>query len=306
MSNPLTSLREKYCRPANLTERVDHGLFTLEKHAGQGRSLIAHAPRKSLPYPEFDPCGLEQSYCDEKTGAELPVFAVFNLDGSSELHAYIGARRKTSYGATLRLANHLPFNRTQKFLEKINRRNLNAWRVARVGCVLLATLSAFAVALRDGARVLEGAALTSSPRMGGVMVQALGSSGVTFVATLLVTVLLAAGIVNTLFPPQTLSLTATFDGLLPKETREKALQARNLFNQLYLVVDQQTRWESDLLPVPTSALLDPLLIGERREQFRSRYYLIDQFELTQAEDYLRAEFLTEPHTPGCPGSASPS
>jgi hypothetical protein len=41
-------------------------------------------------------------------------------------------------------------------------------------------------------------------------------------------------------------------------------------------------------------LLDPLLIGERRKNFQSRYYLIDQFELTTAEDYLVAEFLKDP------------
>jgi len=41
-------------------------------------------------------------------------------------------------------------------------------------------------------------------------------------------------------------------------------------------------------------LLDPLLIGEKREGFRSRYFLIDQFELTKAEDYLVAEFLRNP------------
>ncbi|HEY0793073.1 MAG TPA: hypothetical protein VGD78_18555 [Chthoniobacterales bacterium] len=293
MSNSLTALSEKHCRPANLTEKVDSGLFTLEKYTRQGRFLVARAPRKNLPYPEFDPSGLNQSYRDEKTGAELPVFAVFNLEGSPELHAYIGARRKTSFGPTLRLANHLPFARTQKFLETLNHRNLNAWRIAGLGCVLLAAAAAVAVALRDGAGLLHGPGLASSPRTAEAIVQVLASSGVTFVAALLVTGLLAAGIVNTLFPPKTLSLSATFDGLLPKETRDKARRARHLFDQLYLVVDQQTRWKSDLLPVPTSALLDPLLIGEKREQFRSRYYLIDQFELTQAEDYLRAEFLEE-------------
>ena len=57
---------------------------------------------------------------------------------------------------------------------------------------------------------------------------------------------------------------------------------------------EQERWESELLPVPVSVLLDPLLIGEKREGFRSRYFLIDQFELTKAEDYLVSEFLRNP------------
>ena len=80
----------------------------------------------------------------------------------------------------------------------------------------------------------------------------------------------------------------------PHETRRKAIRARGQFDNLYLVVDQQNRWKSELLPVPASALLDPLLIGEQRERSRSSYFLIDQFDLTKAEDYLIAEFLINP------------
>ena len=65
------------------------------------------------------------------------------------------------------------------------------------------------------------------------------------------------------------------------------------FDNLYLVVDQQNRWKSELLPVPASALLDPLLIGEKRERSRSSYFLIDQFDLTKAKDYLADEFATK-------------
>ena len=106
--------------------------------------------------------------------------------------------------------------------------------------------------------------------------------------------LVTPGIVGNLFPVKKLSLTATFDGILPKETRQKAIHARGYFDNLYLVVDQQNRWKSELLPVTASALLDPLLIGEKREGSRSSYFLIDQFDLTKAEDYLIAEFLINP------------
>jgi hypothetical protein len=144
MSDKLTLLRENYCRPANLVEEADKDLFPLERNTEQGRTLIAKAPRKSLPYLEFDPSGLKQTYRDEKTRAELPVFAVFNLEGSNELHAYIGAKRKSSYGAVLKLANHLPFAKAQKFLESVNRHNLKAWRVANCCYLLLAALEAIA------------------------------------------------------------------------------------------------------------------------------------------------------------------
>jgi len=294
MSNQLTLLKQNYSRPVNLVEKAEKSLFALEKNTGQARTLTAKAPWKGFPYLEFDPSGLQQTYCDEQTGAELPVFAVFNLEGSNQLHAYIGAKRKTSYGAGLELANHLPFAKVQKFLKPINRRNLQAWRVANRCCLLLATLAALAVAFLDGSRLLNDPGLSSSQPVADALFQILLPSGAAFFTTLLLGFLLSAVTVNKAFAPKTLWLTATFDGILPEATREKALRAKGHFEHLYLVVDQQQRWESELLPVPASALLDPLLIGEKRERCRSRYYLIDQFELTTAEDYLTAEFLTNP------------
>src|SRR4051794_18975967 len=127
MSHKLTLLKENYCRPATLAEKADERFFPLERHTEQGRTLIAKAPCKRFPYLEFDPSGLQQTYRDEQTGAELPVFAVFNLEGDHQLHAYIGAKRKTSYGATLQLANHLPFAKAQQFLHSVNQRNLKAY-----------------------------------------------------------------------------------------------------------------------------------------------------------------------------------
>jgi hypothetical protein len=98
-----------------------------------------------------------------------------------------------------------------------------------------------------------------------------------FITALCIFHLVTFGIVGNLFPVKKLFLTATFDGILPKETRQKAIHARGHFDNLYLVVDQQNRWKSELLPDPASALLDPLLIGEKRERSGSSYFLIDQF-----------------------------
>ncbi|MBV9491401.1 MAG: hypothetical protein JO069_17020 [Verrucomicrobia bacterium] len=290
MSNKLTALKENYCRPANMVEKADKDLFPIERNSDQGRTMIARAPRKSLPYLEFDPSGLKQTYREETTGAELPVFAVFNLEGTNQLHAYIGAKRKTSYGAALNLANHLPFARTQKYLEVVNQRNLKAHRIAGFCYLVLAVVAAIAAAFVNGPRLFSDPAFSFPQQVSDAIFQVLVPCGATFFATLLLGFLVTAAIVNKLYPPKTLSLTATFDGILPPETRAKALRAKGHFDNLYLVMDQQHRWESELLPVPASVLLDPLLIGEKRERFRSRYFLVDQFELTKAEDYLVAEF----------------
>ena len=89
-----------------------------------------------------------------------------------------------------------------------------------------------------------------------------------------------------LCPWQKLIITAEFSGILPKEAREKARAAKDHFDELYLIVDQQKRWKSALLPAPGPRALDPLLIGELKQGRRSKFFLIHQFDLTEAEQYL--------------------
>jgi hypothetical protein len=292
MSDNLTLLREQHCRPAGLLDKADNGLFPLERQTEAARRLRSQASGQRRPYLELDPAGLKRTYRDAQSGLPLPVFAVFNLEGSPQLHAYIGAVRRTCYGAGLSLANHLPFEQIQQHLKQLNRRNLQAWRLALWAWGLVALGVGLAALLGPGAAALGAAAAAGGwPAALAPGALLLGAS---FGATLLVGLLLSAGFINRAYPPQTLSLSASFEGLLPAATRAKALRARAHFDQLYLVVDQQQRWQSALLPVPASVLLDPLLVGERREHFRSRYYLIDQFDLTQAEDYLASEFLQVP------------
>jgi len=293
MSDNLTLLREQHCRPAGLPDKADKGLFPLERQTEAARRLRSQATGHRRPYLELDPAGLKRTYRDAQSGLPLPVFAVFNLEGSPQLHAYIGATRRTGFGAALSLANHLPFEQTQRHLRQLNRRNLQAWRVAAWAWGALALGVGLAALLGPGAPALAAAAAGPG---GGPEALAQGALllGASFGAALLVGLLLSAAFINRAFPPQTLSVSASFEGLLPAATRAKALRARAHFDHLYLVVDQQQRWQSALLPVPASVLLDPLLVGERRERFRSRYYLIDQFDLTQAEDYLATEFLCDP------------
>jgi hypothetical protein len=101
-------------------------------------------------------------------------------------------------------------------------------------------------------------------------------------------------VLNQFCPWKKLVITAEFNGILPKEAREKARAAKDHFDNLYLIVDQQHRWKSVLLPDPKPRILDPLLIGELKQGRGRKYYLIHQFELTEAEQYLADEFATKP------------
>jgi hypothetical protein len=99
-------------------------------------------------------------------------------------------------------------------------------------------------------------------------------------------------VLNRICPWRKLVMSAEFDGILPKEVREKARAAKDQFDKLYLIVDQQHRWKSALLPDPKPRLLDPLLIGEVKQGRRRKFFLIHQFDLTAAEQYLADEFAT--------------
>src|ERR1700759_2852793 len=76
MSQNLNMLLQNYCRPVTVAGKTTHDLFPLEKECEEGKPYLAKAPTILLDVQEFDPSGLEQSYRDESTGAELPVFAV--------------------------------------------------------------------------------------------------------------------------------------------------------------------------------------------------------------------------------------
>ena len=102
--------------------------------------------------------------------------------------------------------------------------------------------------------------------------------------------MLSLFVLNQFSPWKKLIITAEFNGILPKETREKARAAKDHFDNLYLIVDQQHRWKSVLLPDPRPRVLDPLLVGELKQSRASKYYLIHQFNLTEAEQYLASEF----------------
>jgi hypothetical protein len=97
-------------------------------------------------------------------------------------------------------------------------------------------------------------------------------------------------------PWKKLVIFAEFDGILPKEAREKARAAKDQFDNLYLVVDQQHHWKSALLPDQSpgsSDPLDPLLVGELKQGEQRKFFLIHQFDLTGAEQYLADEFVTK-------------
>jgi hypothetical protein len=81
-------------------------------------------------------------------------------------------------------------------------------------------------------------------------------------------------VLNQICPWRKLAITAEFNGILPKGVREKAREAKDQFDNLYLIVDQQHRWKSALLPDPRPRILDPLLIGELKQGRGRKYYLI--------------------------------
>ena len=280
MSQNLNLLRRKYCRPGSFTgKRTDH-LFPLEEECEQGKALLAKAPKTLLHLQEFDPYGLQQTYRDEASGAELPVFAVFDLEGSHQLAFEITTDSLPTANHSENLPAYVPFQKTQAFVKKINDRRMKSERALTRLSVILGILPVLSFLLSHTI-VMVGAAVPYVLMAGW----ALGA---------FLLYVLSLFVLNRFCPWKKLVITAEFNGILPKEAREKARAAKDHFDNLYLVVDQQHRWKSVLLPDPMPRILDPLLIGELKQGRGCKYYLIHQFDLTEAEQYLADEFATKP------------
>jgi hypothetical protein len=279
MSQNLHLLRQNYCRPATFTSTRSSDLFQLEKECEEGKALLAKTPNTLLHLQEFNPYGLHQTYRDDSTGAELPVFAVFDLEGSHQIACEITTDSVPAIAQTNSLSGYIPFKETQAFVMKINNRRMKAERALTRLAVILGILPVLTYIFTH-ITVMATAALPYV-LMGG---WSLG----TFLAYLLGLFLL-----NRILPWKKLVITAEFNGILPKEAREKARAAKDQFDKLYLIVDQQHRWKSALLPDPRPRALDPLLIGELKRGRCRKFFLIHQFDLTEAEQYLADEFASK-------------
>ena len=276
MSENLKLLREKYCRSGSFTgKRTDH-LFPLEEECEEGKTLLATAPNTILHLQEFDPCGLQQTYQDEASGAELPVFAVFDLEGSPRLACEITADSFPTPNEPASLPGYVPFHKAGAFVTKINERRMRFERVLTRLSIILGIFPVLCLLLAPTIKMVEAA--VPCVLVGGWIL------GAFFLY------LLSLVVLNRVCPWKKLVISAEFNGILPLEAREKARAAKDHFDNLYLIVDQQYRWKSVLLPDSKPYLLDPLLVGELKQSHANKYYLIHQFDLTGAERYLANEF----------------
>jgi hypothetical protein len=267
MNYNLNCLRENYCRPATIVGKTMHHLFPLERECDQGRIVRAKAPEQLLHLQELDPRGLEQTYRDEASGAELPVFAVFNLEGDHRCTFEIAPESVPKNADPASLQAHIPFTKTQAFVRKINERRIKAQRLVALMCVMLVCLPATVYLVL----------LTIEMVLGGLLAY-----------------IVSVSVLDRVCPWIELFITAEFEGILPREARERARTAKDQFDNLYLIVDQQNRWKSTLLPDPSRTAFDPLLIAELGQGQKRKFFVIHQFDLSTAERYLTDEFVTQP------------
>jgi hypothetical protein len=126
MNQNLEQLRQNYCRPAVAATKGVHQLFPLEKGCNQGRGILANVPKTFLQLQEFSPYGLHQTYRDEATDLELPVFAVFNLEGNHQLAFEITTDSIAPAVEPKSLPSYIPFQKTQASVREINKRRMSA------------------------------------------------------------------------------------------------------------------------------------------------------------------------------------
>src|SRR5947199_316506 len=132
MNQNLKLLRQNYCRPGTVAARATHRLFPLEKQCAEGRAFAANMPGASLDLEEFDPSGLERTYRDEATGAALPVYAFFDLEGEPRLAFEITSESVPAATHATSLMAHMPFKKSQTFVKELNEPRIKAERLVRV------------------------------------------------------------------------------------------------------------------------------------------------------------------------------
>jgi hypothetical protein len=173
----------------------------------------------------------------------------------------------------------IPLNKLQPFVRKLNRARVKADR----GVAVIAGL----VGILPGVAFLLSPMGTSAGMKAPFVFLAGWLSGSILVS------IVSLNLLDRICPWKKLVISAEFNGIIPREARERAKAARDYFDDLYLVVDQQNRWKSDILPDPAARASDPLLIGGVKRAGEVKYFLIHQFDLTEAENYLADEFATK-------------
>ena len=177
------------------------------------------------------------------------------------------------------LFGYIPFQRTQAFVRKMNERRMKAELAITPISLILGIFPALAYILT------HITVMTGTTALGTFVGWVIGP---------ILAYILSLRLLDWHRPWKKLVISAEFDGILPKETREIARAAKDHFDNLYLIVDQQHRWKGALLPDPRPRDLDPLLIGELKRGRCSKFILIHQFDLTEAEQFLADEFTTKP------------
>jgi hypothetical protein len=279
MSQNLNLLRQNYCQPATVPAIGIHYLFPLERECEEGKALLAKTPKTLLRFQKFNAYGLQQTYRDEATGAELPVFAVFDLEDKHQFAVEVTTDSVSMTGPANHLRSYIPFQKTQAFVRKINERRMKIERAIIRISVVLGIIAVLAY-LFSHFTVMPGPVVPLIVVGGGATGAVLGY-------------ILGISVLDRVCPWKKLVISAEFNGILPKEARETARAAKDHFDKLYLIVDEQHRWKSTMLPDPRPRGLDPLLIGELKQGRRRQFFLIHQFDLTEAEQYLADEFATK-------------
>lgn len=85
------------------------------------------------------------------------------------------------------------------------------------------------------------------------------------------------------------SLSTTFSGAMPDSTRQLILAAEKAFDNVFIVADAP-EWQLQVQQVPLPVRIgDPLVIGQKGQKF----WLLDKFLTTAAEDWALSEFTVD-------------
>ncbi len=82
------------------------------------------------------------------------------------------------------------------------------------------------------------------------------------------------------------TLISLFNGTLPAPSKEKINACRKVFGDGVYIVAEAKKWQIKRAPLKPAPVIDPLILGV----INNECYLLDQFDCTPMEDYVKREF----------------
>ena len=244
-------------------------------------------------YEQFDPNALQQTYFDEKLDRVMPSLCAFDVTQNPEVRViHHGATNTTEFPLNTFLSAHSNRNSLLRYMSFPCRAGTadpytpikdvsdsdGFYAAAAMSFLFLASLVLLIVEFYEGGA--NSAAIRPT---------ALAATTLAAIAILAYWIYLVRKLED--HRPVEKGYICTMNGIIPDHIMQKVQDIQKDFEEISIVAEVTDRWsEVEIVRPKPIVNTDPLVIGMKRFQGKPRYFLIDAFDLTRVEEYVRLEF----------------